>query len=100
MPVSALRAQSRAMILVAKKDPVVAYANEPLRVVVYRMAESGFTRLPVLESEESRRLVGMIALHDLLHARTRSLHEEQRRERVLRIRLPFGPRRVAADRKT
>jgi CBS domain-containing protein len=85
---------------VAKKDPVVAYADEPLRVVVYRMAESGFTRLPVLENEESRKLVGMIALHDLLHARTRSLHEEQRRERVLRIRLPFGPRgRVAADRE-
>jgi chloride channel protein, CIC family len=86
---------------VAKKDPVVAYANEPLRVVVYRMAETGFTRLPVLESVESRKLVGMISLHDLLHARTRSIQEEQRRERVLRIRLPFGVRGpLAADRKT
>jgi len=92
---------SRALLAdVAKKDPVVAYANEPLRVVVYRMAETGFTRLPVLESEETRKLVGMISLHDLLHARTRSLHEEHRRERVLRIRLPFGPRnREPVDRE-
>jgi CIC family chloride channel protein len=86
---------------VAKKDPVVAYASEPLRVVVYRMAETGFTRLPVLESQESRKLVGMISLHDLLHARTRSIQEEQRRERVLSIRLPFSVRRpLAADRET
>ncbi len=27
--------------------PVVAYPDEPLRAVVYRMAETGFTRLPV-----------------------------------------------------
>jgi H+/Cl- antiporter ClcA len=86
---------------VAKKDPVAAYADEPLRVVVYRMAETGFTRLPVLESEETRKLVGMISLHDLLRARTRSLEEERHRERVLRIRLPFGARGpAAADRET
>jgi CBS domain-containing protein len=84
----------------AKKDPVVAYADEPLRVVVYRMAETGFTRMPVLDSQHSRKLVGMISLHDLLHARVRSLEEERRRERVLRIRLPFGARGpVAVDRK-
>ena len=79
-----------------KKDPVVAYAGEPLRAVVYRMAETGFTRLPVVESEGSRKLVGMISLHDLLRARTRSLEEERRRERVLRVRLPFGSRGPAA----
>ncbi len=75
-----------------KKDPVVAYAGEPLRAVVHRMADTGFTRLPVVESEENRKLVGMVSLHDLLRARTRSLEEERNRERVLRVRLPFGPR--------
>jgi CBS domain-containing protein len=86
---------------VARKDPVVAYANEPLRVVVYRMAETGFTRLPVLENRETRKLAGMVSLHDLLHARTRSLQEERRRERILRIHLPFAPRgRAIVDRKT
>ena len=75
---------------VIRKDPVVAYADEPLRAVVYRMAEKSVTRMPVVESEESRKLVGIIALEDLLRARVRDLEEERRRERVLRIHLPFG----------
>jgi CBS domain-containing protein len=77
----------------ALRNPVVAYADEPLRLVVNRMAESGFTRFPVVEREDSRTLVGMVSLSDLLRARTRSLEEERHRERVLRIRLPFGTRR-------
>jgi chloride channel protein, CIC family len=79
----------------ATKDPIVAYADEPLRVVVYRMAETGFTRLPVLENRDTRKLLGMVSLHDLLQARTRSLEEESQRERVLRIHLPFRQRRPA-----
>jgi len=74
----------------AFRDPVVAYADEPLRLVVYRMAETGLTRLPVIERAETRTLVGIVSLNDLLHARTRTLEEERRRERVLRIRFPFG----------
>jgi len=75
---------------IAVKDTVVAYADEPLRVVVHRMAESGFTRLPVLDPQSDRRLVGMISLDGLLLARSQNLTEERARERVLRIRLPFG----------
>jgi predicted transcriptional regulator len=89
---------SRPLGEVAQRDPVVAYADEPLRRVVYRMAETGFTRLPVVESRDTRKLVGMISLSDLLRARTRSLEEERHRERVLRIRLPFGPRAASTDR--
>ena len=73
-------------------DPVAAYADEPLRVVVYRMASTGYTRMPVLSSPEDRKLAGMVSLEDLLQARARSLSEERDRERVLRIRLPFGAR--------
>jgi H+/Cl- antiporter ClcA/CBS domain-containing protein len=73
------------------RDPIVAYPDEPLRVVVSRMAETGLTRLPVVDAE-SGRLAGMISLHDLLLARVRNLHEERQRERVLRLRLPFGGR--------
>ena len=73
------------------REPVVAYPDEPLRAVVFRMAESGFTRLPVVDSD-SRQLAGMISLHDLLMARVRNLNEERQRERVLRLRLPFGNR--------
>lgn len=78
---------------VIKRDPVVAYPDEPLRVVVYRMAESGLTRFPVVDPQDSKKLVGIISLEDLLRARVRDLEEERRRERVLRIHLPFaGPR--------
>jgi CBS domain-containing protein len=76
----------------AKGDPVVAFAGEPLRIVVNRMAESGVTRLPVVKSEIDRSLAGMVSLQDLLRARSRNLEEERRRERVLRIHFPFGPR--------
>jgi chloride channel protein, CIC family len=69
-------------------DPVVAYPDEPLRVVVYRMAELGLTRFPVVERGDRRKLVGIIGLRDLLAARTRNLEEERSRERVLRVRLP------------
>jgi CBS domain-containing protein len=70
-------------------QPVVAYPDEPLRVVVYRMAETGLTRLPVVVRSNSRQLVGILTLTDLLQARTRTMEAEQRRERVLPLRLVF-----------
>jgi H+/Cl- antiporter ClcA len=78
---------------IMRADPVVAYPDEPLRLVVYRMAETGLTRFPVIE-RRSRALVGMIALTDLLKARTLTLDAERRRERVLgaRIAMPFRER--------
>jgi H+/Cl- antiporter ClcA len=72
-----------------KPDPVVCYPDEPLRIVVYRMAETNLTRLPVVERAHPRKLVGMISLSDLLKARARTLHEERSRERVLRLRTLF-----------
>jgi chloride channel protein, CIC family len=87
---------SRPLRELAKQDPIVAYADEPLRLVVYRMAESGVTRMPVVERAETQTLAGMVSLNDLLRARTRTLEEERRRERVLRVHLPFRTRAVDA----
>lgn len=80
-----------------KRQPVVAHPDEPLRMIVYRMAETGLTRFPVVE-RASRRLIGMISLEDLLKARALNLEAEHRRERVLgtRITLPFGTKRKPA----
>ncbi len=72
-----------------KREPVVAYADEPLRIIVHRMADSGLTRFPVVERGDGGKLLGMIALDDLLKARVRNLEAERRRERVLRVRFPF-----------
>ncbi|HEY7060252.1 MAG TPA: chloride channel protein [Chloroflexota bacterium] len=77
----------------ANREPVVAYPGETLRAVVYRMAETGLTRLPVVRRDPtSPTLLGMIALNDLLKARARNLDEERHRERVLRMQMGI-PRR-------
>ncbi|MGD9891951.1 MAG: chloride channel protein [Dehalococcoidia bacterium] len=75
-----------------RAEPVVAYADEPLRSVAHRMAETGLTRFPVVERGSERRLAGMVSLSDLLKGRSMNLEAERRRERVLRLRLGF-PRR-------
>ena len=71
----------------AHSSVVAAYPDEPLRMVVHRMAEKGITRLPVIE-RDSRKLLGLLSLDDLLKARTRHLEEERHREQTLR--LPFS----------
>jgi H+/Cl- antiporter ClcA len=91
----------------AGRQLVVAYPDEPLRVIVNRMAESGLTRFPVIDrrgknrehgSKEQRgqgdgkpKLVGLVSLTDLLKARVANLQAERKRERVLPIRI-FLPR--------
>ena len=66
-----------------------AYSDETLRVLVYRMAQSGITELPVVD-RESGKLVGLVSLASLLEARTKHLEEEKKREQVLRWRSAFG----------
>ena len=86
-----------------RPEPIVAYPTEPLRVVVYRMAESGLTRFPVVERRSEREngtrsqrgtqpaaaptLVGLVALTDLLKARVASLAAERQRQQVLSTRI-------------
>ncbi|HKW03215.1 MAG TPA: chloride channel protein [Vicinamibacterales bacterium] len=86
---SAREGRSLPLATAIGRRPVVAFEDETLRLVVYRMAETGLTRLPVVSREDGR-LMGLIALTDLLSARTKTLEAEQRRERVLglRLRLP------------
>jgi CBS domain-containing protein len=83
------------------KPPVVAYPEEPLRMVVNRMAATGLTRFPVVKQGARPELLGLIGLQDLLKARELSVSDEHHRERVLRLRVPpslrwrvpWGPRR-------
>jgi chloride channel protein, CIC family len=66
--------------------------NEILRAVVYRMAEQGVTRLPVVDPA-SGKFLALISLDDLLKARTRHLETERRREQSLNWRFFFPGRR-------
>lgn len=65
---------------------MTAFPDELLRLIVYRMAETGFTRMPVVDRNDPGKLIGIIALSDLLKARKRNLDEEFRRERILSLR--------------
>ena len=78
-----------------KVEPYEAFPDEPLRVVVNRMAEDSVTRLPVVERETGK-LLGMVSLDDLLKARTRHMEEERRREQTIKFRF-LAPRRGSAE---
>ncbi|HYA96507.1 MAG TPA: CBS domain-containing protein [Methylomirabilota bacterium] len=80
----------------ARPNPVAAYPDEPLRAVVYRMAEQGVTRLPVIERGESRKLLGLVSLDDLLKARVRNLTEGRQLQRVLRLQFLWPRARTGA----
>jgi chloride channel protein, CIC family len=71
-------------------DPVLCYPDEPLRVVVSRMAETNLTRLPVVERDSPHKLVGIVSLSNLLKARALNLRDEFSRERVLGLRVLFA----------
>ncbi|GCE49575.1 H+/Cl- antiporter ClcA [Thermosporothrix hazakensis] len=75
-----------------KTNPIVAYTDENLRTVAYRMAQTGHTRFPVVERAHPDILVGIVALSDLLKARSRNLHEERQRERIFQIHTLFSSR--------
>jgi CBS domain-containing protein len=85
-PDPAQRQRSLADLLNAQ--PIVAYPDEPLRIVMERMVETGLTRFPVVSREDPHRLSGIVSLSDLLRARRRTLAEERTRERTLRLRFP------------
>ena len=82
-----------------RPETVETYPDEPLRVVVYRMAELGVTRMPVVESG-TRKFLGLVSLNDLLKARARHLEEERRRERTLKLRFLLPGGRVTQETET
>jgi H+/Cl- antiporter ClcA len=79
---------------IKQRKVITAFADEPLRLIVYRMADTGRTRLPIMDRRNPGRFIGMVSLADLLRARTRDLEAERRRERILQWRLPFGATQV------
>jgi chloride channel protein, CIC family len=81
----ARRPTDRRVADITRYDVKVAYADEPLRVIVERMAATGLTRFPVVDREDPTRLVGSISLNNLLAARVIQHEAETRREQVLSI---------------
>jgi H+/Cl- antiporter ClcA/predicted transcriptional regulator len=70
---------------ITRHDAKTAYSDEPLRMIVERMAATGLTRFPVVDREDPTRVVGSISLNNLLAARVMQLEAETRREQVLQM---------------
>jgi len=94
------------MIAAARKDdgetPLAQDANcEPktvspfmtLRACAQAMAESKLTSYPVVSADG--KLLGVMTINDLLMGRSEEAHREGERERVLRLRWPFGGKTAA-----
>jgi CIC family chloride channel protein len=83
--------RKRTLRELARTDTVSADSDETLRVIVYRMAENGITRMPVVD-RNSGKLQGIVTLEALLKARTRHMEEERHREQTLGWHYFFGAR--------
>jgi CIC family chloride channel protein len=67
-------------------SPLTVYPRDTLREVAQLFAEHSISCAPVVERGAPKRLLGLLTVEDLLHARLRDVHEERRRERVLGAR--------------
>ncbi len=74
----------------ANRKPLTVSPVSTLRSCAMSMAESKLTSYPVVNSEG--KLLGIITISDLLKGRSDEAHRESDRERVLRLRWPFGSR--------
>jgi len=70
--------------------PTTVSPRNTLRECAVMMAETKLTSFPVVNVEG--KLVGVITINDLLKGRSEQAHREFDRERVLRLRWPFGGR--------
>ena len=71
---------------IATTDPLVAYPREPMWAALRRLATNGLGRLPVVDPDNPRHLIGMIRRRDVIKAyNTAILHrmeDQHRRERL------------------
>jgi CIC family chloride channel protein len=71
------------------KGPLlVAFPDEPLRVAADRMAIAGVDSIPVVDTADRQRVVGLVSREDLFNARVMWFAEEKERERFLSIPRP------------
>jgi CBS domain-containing protein len=64
----------------------ISYVDDTLRDVANKLAVHRVTSAPVVDRADPRRVLGIVTLAQLLHARRRDIHEEHHRERLLTVR--------------
>ena len=85
---------SKSLIEDANTGPQTVSPFMTLRACAAAMAESKLTSYPVVSADG--KLLGVMTINDLLKGRSEQAHRESDRERVLRLRWPFGGRTAAA----
>jgi H+/Cl- antiporter ClcA/CBS domain-containing protein len=73
----------------ANRNPKTVSPVSTLRACAMSMAETKLTSYPVVSADG--KLLGVMTISDLLKGRSEEAHRESDRERVLRLRWPFGP---------
>ena len=73
----------------ANREPKTVSPFNTLRNCAMIMAESKLTSYPVVSADG--KLLGVMTISDLLKGRSEEAHREGDRDRVLRLRWPFGP---------
>jgi chloride channel protein, CIC family len=82
--VRALLGKAPAEITVAeagKRNPIVTYADELLHDAITKMLQNNVGRLPVVERENPRRIIGYLGRANVMAARSQHIEEEYLRER-------------------
>jgi len=72
----------------ANREPQTVSPFNTLRACAMKMAESKLTSYPVVSADG--KLLGVVTINDLLMGRSEEAQRESNRERVLRLRWPFG----------
>ena len=80
--------QPVARVVAAQGGGAVALATDTCRAVAQRLAALGLERVPVVDSLESRRLVGIVSRSDLVKPLRAQHDEEVHLERPFRVRAP------------
>jgi CBS-domain-containing membrane protein len=73
------------------RPPITIFPWESCRTAAERMAAAGVGRLPVVDPDQPRHVIGMLTRSDILKPRAIMVEEENVRERF------FGPGRMSAD---
>jgi CBS domain-containing protein len=71
----------RSLGAMVKRPPIVAYADGTLRDVVDAMARADIGRLPVVERQRPRHVVGIVTRGDVVAAEARRLAADERTRR-------------------
>ena len=70
-------AATKTVLQAGKRNPIVTYPDELLHDAITKMLKNDVGRLPVVERENPRRILGYLGRANVMAARSRHIEEEQ-----------------------